>query len=380
MNPDSTHRRIDWLFVGATTLAALGLIWLLIATPILNGTPNWADDFVAYQSANQRLAEEGTLYSELSLRAAFEPIAQNLYLYPPPLGIAMGLLAWVPSQEGAVAWYLLHIVVLALVCALMPVRSLTKLLTFGLAALSFGVLRDLTMGNVSVLLLLPLVLGWRWLDRPAGSLALAVAASVRVTFGVFLLWFLVRRAWRPFLWMAMGGLALIVLSLPFVGIDGYHDYLTVLGNVSGTADLVQNRHLTFTALWLGMPVELAWLVLVPVYVLALVAVVMSRRRDPEVGFMVTTGAALLLAPLIWDRLSLARPAACRVPRRARAAMGADATAGYVAPWGASAHRVGRHLVVALPGPRQGARSGRPSVSRVAADRPGFLRVLSVSLP
>jgi hypothetical protein len=49
-----------------------------------------------------------------------------------------------------------------------------------------------------------------------------------------------------------------------------------------------------------MPVEVAWLVLVPVYALALVAVAMSRRRDPEVGFMVTAGAALLLAPLIWD--------------------------------------------------------------------------------
>ena len=318
MNPGSTHRRIDWLFVGATTLAALGLIWLLIAMPILDGTPNWADDVRAYQSANQRLAEEGTLYSELSLQGAFEPIAQNLYLYPPPLGIAMGLLAWAPGQEGAVAWYLLHIVVLALVCALMPVRSRTKLLTLGLAALSFGVLRDLTMGNVSVLLLLPLVLGWRWLDRPAGSLALAVAASVRVTFGIYLLWFLVRRAWRPFLWMTMGGLALIVLSLPFVGIDGYRDYLTVLGNVSDTADLVQNRHLTVTALWLGVPVEQAWLALVPVYVLAVCAVVASRRRDPEVGFMVTAGAALLLAPLIWDHyLSLVLLPAAFLAERGR---------------------------------------------------------------
>jgi hypothetical protein len=318
MNPDSTHRRVDWLFVGATTLAALGLLWLLIAMPILDGTPNWAEDFLAYQSASHRLVEAGTLYSELSLQGAFEPMAQDLYLYPPPLGITMGLLARMPGQEGAGAWYLLHIVVLALACALMPVRRRTKLLTFGVAALSFGVLRDVTMGNVSVLLLLPLALGWRWLDRPAGSLALAIAASVRVTFGVFLLWFLVRRAWRPFLWMAMGGLALIVLSLPFVGIDGYRDYLTVLRNVSGTADLVQNRHLTFTALWLGMPVELAWLVLVPVYVLAMVAVVMSRRRDPEVGFMVTTGAALLLAPLIWDHyLSLVLLPAAFLAERGR---------------------------------------------------------------
>jgi hypothetical protein len=49
-----------------------------------------------------------------------------------------------------------------------------------------------------------------------------------------------------------------------------------------------------------MPIETAWLVLIPVYLLALGAVLVSRRRDPEVGFMVTAAAALLLAPLIWD--------------------------------------------------------------------------------
>jgi len=117
---------------------------------------------------------------------------------------------------------------------------------------------------------------------------------------VYLVWFLVRRAWRPLLWMAAAGGVLMLLSLSFVGIGGYLDYLTVISNISGTTDLVQNRHLTVTALSLGMPADVAWLVLLPTYVLALGTVILSRRRDKEVGFMVTAAAALLLAPLIWD--------------------------------------------------------------------------------
>ena len=104
--------------------------------------------------------------------------------------------------------------------------------------------------------------------------------------------------------MLAGGGTLFLLSLPFVGIDGYRDYFTMLGNVTGTGDLVANRHLTFTFIRLGMPVEVAWLVLLPVWALALVAVVVSRRKDPEVGFMVTAAASLLLAPLIWDHYLL----------------------------------------------------------------------------
>jgi alpha-1,2-mannosyltransferase len=275
-------------------------VLLLLALPLFDGTPNWAEDFIAYRSAALRLVESGTLYTQASLTGAFEPLSQNLYLYPPPLGIAVTPMIGLPAEQGAAAWFLLHAAVLALACGLMPVHVRTRILAFALAAVSYGVLRDLVMGNVSVLLLLPLVLGWRWLDRPVGSIALAVAASVRVSFAIYLLWFMVRRAWRPLLWMAIGVACLLLLSLPFVGIDGYREYFTMLSHVSAPADLVQNRHLSYTAQRLGMPIETAWLVLIPVYLLALGAVLVSRRRDPEVGFMVTAAAALLLAPLIWD--------------------------------------------------------------------------------
>ncbi len=284
----------------AVLVAGLGLLWLLLALPTLTGTPNWAEDFDAYRDASMRLAEQGTLYLAQSLETGFEPQGQGLYLYPPPLGISFGPFRDLDPAAGAVVWYLLKIGALALAAALLPVRPTTRLLAFGFTALGFAAIRDLTMGNVSTLLLVPLAAGWRWLDRPAGSIALALATSVRASMGAFLLWFAVRRQWRALAWMIGAGLVTIVLTLPFVGLDGYRDYFAMLANVSDDGGLGQNRHLTSLALDLGLDASLAWLVLLATWALALITVVLSTRRDPATGYMVTAAATLLLAPLMWD--------------------------------------------------------------------------------
>jgi hypothetical protein len=193
----------------------------------------------------------------------------------------------------------------------MPVRIPIRLAAFAIAALSFAVLRDVAMGNVSVLILVPVAAGWRWLDRPLGSVALAVAASVRVTFGAYLLWFLLRRAWPSAAWMVLAGLAIIIITLPFVGMDGYRDYLSTLLNLSDTTGVLRNSDLASAALSVGVPAELAGWALVPGYIAAAGAILASVRRDPEVGYMVTLSATILLAPLLWDHYlcSLVLPAA-----------------------------------------------------------------------
>lgn len=292
-------------------LAVVGLIWVLAALPSLSATPNWAEDFEAYRDASVRLAEVGTLYLTSSLESAFGPQGGGLYLYPPPFGIAMTPFTGLPAETGAVLWYGFKLAALLVACLLMPVRLETRMLALGVSVFGFAVLRDLTMGNVSTLLLVPLAAGWRWLDRPAGSIALAVATAVRASTGAFLLWFLMRRAWRPLGWMIGTGLALILLSLPFVGIEGYRDYFTLLGNVSVTDELNQNRHVVALALGLGLPPERTWLVLLPTVVVALGAIGLSTRRDVEVGYMVAVAASLLLAPLMWDHylVALLLPAA-----------------------------------------------------------------------
>lgn len=290
----------DYLRTFALVSSMLGLLWLGLVLPGLTGTSNWGEDFVAYRDAAERLLQTGSPYVPESLEAAFEPMGQFLYLYPPPPSIAVTPLVALDADTGAVLWYLLKIGALAVAAALMPVRPTTRLLAFGLSLFSYAVLRDLVMGNVSILITLALSAGWRWLDRPAGSVALAIASSIRVTTGAFLFWFAMRRAWRPLMQMMAAGLVILALSLPVVGIAGYEDYLTLLRNVSDTGDLTQNRHLTVLALELGLAEDQLWLVRLAVWGLTLVVIALSTRRDAETGYMVTAAASLFLAPLMWD--------------------------------------------------------------------------------
>jgi hypothetical protein len=286
--------------VVALTAAGVGLLLLLAAQHMFHRAPSWALDFMAYRDAALRLAEEGSLYASQTVIGPFRPGPTGLYLYPPPLAVALTPLARSSFGDGAIIWYALHVACLAASCALMPVRPPIRLATFGIAALTFAVLRDLTMGNVSVLLLLPLVAGWRWLDRPAGSVALAVAASVRVSYGAFLVWMLLRRAWRSAAWMVLAGIVLILVTLPFVGFDGYRDYLATIRNLSDTTGVLRNSDLASAALALGVPKELAGLALLPGFLAAAAAIVLSVRRDTEIGYMVTLSASLLVPPLLWD--------------------------------------------------------------------------------
>ena len=292
-------RWLRWRESTSVLLAGLALVWLVSAWPALSTTEHWSIDWIAYRESVLRFAEEGTFYLSTSLEGPFVPVLKSLYLYPPPFGLAVTPLAALPQTEGAVVWYLIHVTVLVLTCALMPVRSLIRLWTFVIAAICLPVLSDFILGNVSSVLLLPLVLGWRWLDRPAGSIAIAIAASVRITFGIFLLWFLIRRAWKSMLWMLIGGAVMGLSALPIVGIEGYRDYFTMLGNLRAPLDLEPNRHIPVAVTALGLPDEIAWAALMATYLLALGAILASRRCDAEVGFMVTVAASTLLAPAMW---------------------------------------------------------------------------------
>ena len=64
-----------------------------------------------------------------------------------------------------------------------PARSI-RCLVFAVAAVTFPVLIDMNLGNVSVFVTAILAFVWRGLDRPLGSVALAVDMCVRPTLGL----------------------------------------------------------------------------------------------------------------------------------------------------------------------------------------------------
>lgn len=286
--------------LAGVALAALGSLWLVAGLSAFPGAEGWGYDYQAYADAAVRLAQDGSLYQAETLGGSYRPGPYGLYMYAPPLGIAVGPLAGLELEFAAVLWYLLHLLALVATCALLPVPGWTRLATFGVAALSLGVTRDLVLGNVSVLLLLPLAVAWRWLDRPAGAVAQALAMSVRPTLGTLLVWQSLRRQWRVVAWTIGSGLVIIVLTLPFVGLEGYREYLTVLRNLGGVTGVEHNLDLGSTLVAVGVDERAAELALLAGYGLAIAAVGLSLRREPELGFVVTATASLLLSPLLWD--------------------------------------------------------------------------------
>lgn len=277
---------------------------------------HWGYDIEAYVRAAGRLIDEGSLYLRQQIEAPYLPGGKDYYHYSPPLGVALIPLAHMAEHDSSAIWYILKVGALFLACLLMPVKLPVRALTFVGVAVSFWAMRDLVLGNVGVLLVLPMVVAWRWLDRPLGSIALAAAISVRPSLGALLLWQLLRRRWRVAAWTIGAGIGLIVLTLPFVGLDGYRDYVSVLGNMVTPGAGSENRDLGATLVTLGLDARWIDLVRLGSIIPGGLLILLSLRRDRELGFMITLAASMLMVPLMWEYylITLALPLALLADR------------------------------------------------------------------
>lgn len=278
----------------------LALLWLCLAVIVFRASPGWGYDFEGYLLAGQRLAHGASIYLSWTVDAPFRPGPYGLYVYAPPLAVAMLPFTDLSLPAATTAWFVLRAVLLLGGIALMPVQRWVRVVVFVLAAVSAPVLTDLNLGNVSLIVLFLSVVAWRKLDRWPAAAAVALATALRPTFGVFLARWLIRRHWRPFLVCLVVGIALIGISLPFVGVSTYLDYVKLLRNLSDVTAVANNMALGATFSRFGVGDTLANLALLVGYAAAIGAMLFSLRRDREISFMVTLGATLLLAPVLWD--------------------------------------------------------------------------------
>jgi hypothetical protein len=164
--------------VGAT----LGAILLIAAGLSLVDSRGFAYDFGAYDSAARRVATGEPLYPADTAKAYAEGRYEGLYLYAPPLAVALTPVALVPARDAAIAWFILRLILLALGCWVMPVSRTARLSTFALAAVSFPVLFDLNLGNISVVVFALSAVAWRLIDGPLAAL---IHASPRTLLSLF---------------------------------------------------------------------------------------------------------------------------------------------------------------------------------------------------
>lgn len=278
-------------------LGAIGLIVLGLAAIGFIGSTGFAYDFVAYDLAARRLAADQLLYPPGIAEAYNAGAYANLYLYAPPLAIALVPLSVLAPSAAAVTWLLLRVGLLAIGCAIMPVRREIRIATFGVAALSFPVLYDLNLGNLSIILFALSALIWRERDRPVASLALAAILTVRYGFAIVLVGWLVRRRFRAVIWTIAAGIVIGLATLPIVGVGGWLDYMTNLQSLRDISTGPHNLTLGTTGLALGLSPGFGPLLVVTGIVLALVATVFAGlRRDGETAVVVSLAAAVLFAP------------------------------------------------------------------------------------
>lgn len=303
---DRAGRRERLILFVSVVLAMLALGLFVRNLLWFVSTPAWGFDLEAYLDAARRLARGdlalpgGSIYDPAALAGPFRPGPYKLFLYSPPFAAAMLPLTAVSVDGAAVAWYVGRVVLFGVACAVMPVRPSIRLLTFAIGALTNPVIGDLNLGNVSVLVTSLLAITWRWLDRVAGCVALALAMTVRPILGLVLIWSLLRGRWRPVLWTIVAGVVIVLLSLPIVGLESYQHYFTVLRNVYDVTGQDNNRDVGSLVLRVGGGPLLASIALYAGFAVAIGATLLSLRFDRQTGFMVTIGATLLLSPLLWD--------------------------------------------------------------------------------
>jgi len=271
---------------------------IVVAAPAMRGGAGFGFDFACYYDAAVRFVAGEGLYLARTLEGPFIHGGPGTYVYAPPLAVALVPFTVWSFPDATMVWFAARVVLLALAIALMPVRATIRFATFGVVALSASLLSDLSLGNVNVPLLLGVVIGWRWLDRPVGAVALAATMTVRPQLAVIVAWWLLRRRWRLVALATTTGAAVLVATLPLVGIGAYTDFLRLLRNIRLTG-APHNVSLDALARSAGLAEPLATAAFLAGAMVAIGAVVASRRLDTEAAFVVVTSASLLLTPLLW---------------------------------------------------------------------------------
>ena len=188
---------------------------------------------------------------------------KNGYNYSPAFEFVVGWWRFVPFEVFAAIW---RAILLAALVYLAGPFTLFVLLTPPVAS-------EINAGNIQILLALAIVLGFRW---PA---AWAFVLLTKVTPGIGLLWFVVRREWRS-LGIALGATGAVAAGSAMLMPGAWLEWLDLLVRLAGREGT-----------WAAVPVP--FLVRLPI---AVAVVVWGARTDRRWTVPV---AGMLALPALW---------------------------------------------------------------------------------
>ncbi|MBA2719598.1 MAG: DUF2029 domain-containing protein [Chloroflexi bacterium] len=255
----------------------------------------WADSVDAYAYWTTR---DGVFYQYATTGRI------GAYLYSPAFAQALAPFVWLPLAVFTALWTALNSAALWFILRRWALPSI----------LFLPIAFEIVSGNVHLLYAAAIVVGFRW---PA---AWALMLLTKVTPGVGILWFLVRREWRS-LAIALGVTAAIAGVSYALDATQWARWIEILRADAGGAG-----EGTFTTVGGYLPIALAPRLAVAVVVVVLAALTDRRWLVPV--------AVVLAMPVVWVN-SLAVLAAC-VPlwRERRVPVARPETFGGTPPLGA----------------------------------------------
>jgi hypothetical protein len=279
-------------------------------------------DFLAYHAAARRVLEGAPLYQLGHEQAG----GFGLFLYPPtflPLVLPFGLL---DPTVASWAWIGAMLVALLAGIWLLPVGPAVRWATLLLAGLSWPVAFTIKLGQVTPLLFLLAVIGWRTLGErtragdPVLGASAALGLAIKVQPGLLLAWAALTRRWRALGWGLVTLGVLFGLSLLIAGPAAWPDYATLIRQITNPVTTEHNVTPGTIAYELGFSLQAATALQLLVVAGALGMVLLAAWRASPVGsYLVTLSASQLVSPVLWDHYAmlLLLPVAWLLARRQR---------------------------------------------------------------
>jgi hypothetical protein len=220
--------RITWWRIVRDGLVLLGILAAALYWWYLTTTGGDPVDVRAYWAADPANLYGGALSGETT----------NAYLYSPAFEFVVGWWRWLPFEVFVAIW---RAILLALLVWMAGPFTIFVLFTVPVAS-------EINAGNIQIMLAAAIVIGFRF---PASW---AFVLLTKVTPGIGLLWFALRRRWRD-LAIALGVTAAIVAVSFVLHPDRWFDYVALLSG--GPAPGVAPYYLPF---WVRLGPALAFIV------------------------------------------------------------------------------------------------------------------------
>jgi hypothetical protein len=189
-----------------------------------------------------------------------------------------------------------------------------------LAVTSPVVIHGLSFGNLTIVLLLPLAIAWRYRDRwKIVGLAVGAAVAAKLFVWPLLFWLLLTRRFAAAAWAAVSAGVLVLGPWVVIGFDGLRQYPDLLDTVQDVY-AVRSASVATVAARYGASVSLTVAIsaLVGLVVVLVAAWVVRRSDGDRRAFALIVTASILASPIVWPNYAalLLVPIAITWPRLA----------------------------------------------------------------